>query len=196
MKNLLIAFLALYGLALNAQNIQSPVEHDSIRQSFIHIGVGAQAKRTSVDLGIGWRNKHMLIMPGIVGSIYHLTGTQAYEYSMAAKVNLHHHFLNYGFLNSWPRYHNQKRWTPYINFGVAVGTRYIQNRHLIIYELDRWNLLIELEASVGVKYSPKDIFNWHTNGYLTFQGDIGVINSTLDGQYLNFSLGISHVFGY
>lgn len=191
----LIFILLLFSFGIQAQNID-PLEGESIKQNFINLGGGIQTKRTSIDLGIGWRNNNVLILSGIAGGIYHLENTYAYEYNFAVKINSHYHFLNYGFLNSWSAYGKKRRWTPYINLGLAVGTRYIQNHHLIIYHLNRWNFLLEMEGSVGIKWSPKDIFGWHTNEYLTMLADVGMINSNLEGKYPTVSLGINYVLGY
>lgn len=164
---------------------------------FTHMGASVQAKRTSLDFGFGFRNKQFVTKVGVVGSVFGLRNTYAYEYSTQAKVNVHYHVLNYGFLHKWNSNKKQHRWTPYVNVGASAGTRYIQNYDHVIYEdVDRWNLLYEGEASIGVKWSPRHFLTSRQNGWFTLFADIGVVKSNMDGLYPNFNLGFSYVLGY
>ena len=207
MKKLLFA-LILSSIGLQAQvksdttetvsiSIVSEPKEAHINHHFWDAGIGVQRESTVLSANYSYRAKKWMVRTGLVGSIFGLSGTIANEYNAQVRLGVDYHFLNYGFLNSWSNSKKQYRWTPYAHVGVLSGVRYIQNYDQIIYEThDRWNYLQSLEAAIGVKYSPKDILGWHTSGWLTFVGAVGVVSNNLDGNFTSFHLGINYIIGY
>lgn len=209
MKKLLFA-LMLLSIGSQAQTEMDSTRIDSISISIVpkvkHInhhfwdaGVAVQKEATSLAVNYSYRSKQWLIRTGLVGSIYQLTGTTASEYSAQARLGVDYHFLNYGFLHSWYDGKKQYRWSPFVHVGALSGVRHVNGYENVMYEdtsIDRWNYLQSFEAAVGVKYSPKNIFGWHTSGWLTFVGAYGIISSNMDGNYGSFNIGVNYILGY
>jgi len=209
MKKLLFA-LIIFNTGLQAQiksdtteivsmTIVSEQKEEKINHNFWDMGLAVQQKSTGISANYSYRAKQWVVRTGLVGSIYQLSGTAAYEYSAQARLGVDYHFLNYGFLHSWSDGRKQYRWSPFVHVGVLAGTRYVYGYENVIYEdvsIDRWNYLQSFEAAIGVKYSPKNIFGWHNSGWLTFVGSYGVLSSNMDGNYGTFNIGVNYILGY
>ena len=206
----LLFVLVLFSIGSQAQIISDSTKIDSIsisseskekhiNHNFWDVGVAVQQRATSLATNYSYRSKQWMVRTGLVGSIFQLTGTTAYEYSAQAKLGVDYHFLNYGFLHSWSHGKKQYRWTPFVHVGGLSGVRYVHGYENVLYEdvsIDRWNYLQSFEAAIGVKYSPKKIFGWHNSGWVTFVGAYGIIFSNMDGNYGSFNIGVNYILGY
>jgi len=169
-----------------------------ISNTYIEAGIGVEAKRTTLGFTLGTRFGQSTFSTKTLLSFYKLKDTYSNEWNLAQGLYYKYDFLNYGFLHNWiNQTKKQYRWSPYVGVGGAIGVRYIDNfDNLLSRDLEEYNLYTDVEPVLGVEWSPKRFLWMYTNGWLKLDAKAGYIFSNLDGNYFNYGLSISWVFGY
>lgn len=171
---------------------------EKVSNFYIEAGAGIEAKRMTIGLSVGTRFGNSTFSTKTILSSYKLTDTYSNEWNLAQGIYYKYDFLNYGFLHSWKNQtEKQYRWSPYVGVGGAVGVRHIDNyENIVSRDLNEYNLYADLEPMFGIEWSPKKVFGMYTNGWLKLDAKAGYIFSNLDGNYFNYGVGITWVFGY
>jgi len=170
----------------------------TISNIYIEAGAIVEAKRSAIGISLGTRYRQSTFSTKTLFSFYNLKETYSDEWTLAQGIYYKYDFLNYGFLHNWiNQTEKQYRWSPYVGIGGAIGVRYIYNFETVVSrDLNEYNLYTDLEPIVGIEWSPKKLLGMYTNGWLKIDAKAGYIFSNLDGNYFNYGLGITWVFGY
>lgn len=174
------------------------IPRNTTQEHYMYLGGNFQRYLTGFDVGFGFRNNHIVVIPGIQGSFYKLVGTEANEYTYQAKISVQYEFLAYGFLEDYYPYTKAHyNWTPYVDIKLALGARTFENYYLTDLEeqgYKKTSMAIDMSAAVGVKYTFRP-------GWFTIFGEVGYNSSSYDvlgrdENYVNFAIGAYYIIGY